>query len=170
MDAVKAAHNIDHTESIAYDESMQAEFDLDVLGLSNAMIHLDGAVEPEMVDEYDLAPPELEEELKEEFSDTLLTKEQFPFLSESELAELRELSADHTLTDEQVEAMLEIISELRTDEDYYAGGRQLADEMPHVACTAVAACAAVVVVAVAAGAVAAAAVGAVTKVAVEDVT
>ncbi|WP_135829664.1 hypothetical protein [Halorussus halobius] len=168
MDAVKAAAEIDHSKSVAYDESLQADFDPGLIDVANTMLYMDGVVSPEMVDEYDLVPEDERDEVMGDLQGSLLTQEHLPFLSESELETLREQSDEYTLSEEQAETMFEIVSWYQNEEMQYNAGREMADEMPHVACTAVAVCAAAAAVGVAV--VAGAAVAAVTKVSVEDVT
>lgn len=153
MDAVKASQQVNHEQSAVYDEQLQIDHGAGDVVLANTVVHMDGVLTPDLIDRTDLShvPQEQVEQLKEEVEGGLLTAENLPFLDEEELKQLQRASPYHSLTEEQMKALLYVNSRIRQAQEDAEGSLVDAadDDYPGpAACTVAAACIAVVAVAV----------------------
>ncbi|UPM44759.1 hypothetical protein [Halocatena salina] len=153
MNAVKAAQQIDHSASAAYDSKLSVDHSPEDVMLANTAVHMDGVLTPKLIDEMDLDHVDDSDiqVLKEEVRHGLLTKENLPYLDEDQLAKLQEASQQHSLTENQMKTLLYVDSRIRqvqneTNTDLVD---TINDDYPGpAACSVAAACVAVVAVAV----------------------
>lgn len=154
--AVTAAEEVDHSESIAHDQEFKTEIDPVKAELVSSTVYFSGLFEEGELDELETEGP-ISDEVVDAYSD--LCTEEFEEVLEMQgiedidsvpIEELAEEASDYTLSKDDVEALIEIDSQI--DSITAASNAETPVVEGHIACSAVAACVAAVVVAVAAAA------------------
>ena len=137
MDAVTASTNVDYSQSVAYDDD---EFGVDFEPIDahivNGLLHADGTITPEMVDEvgYDDVLNDYElEALKSEIDGSLLDK-----LDDIEIEgfngdDFAELSSECELTEEELEILLKVQTAYLASGDVKEVQKIMEDELEHLA-------------------------------------
>lgn len=142
MDAVKAANQVDHTDSVAFEnDGLEFNATPGSIPLTKTMVYMDGVLEPGDVDDIDLSGFTDEEvmDLKRDLAGELVTTENLPFLSEEMCEELAERADEHSFEREELEAILELNAKARDLEgaftDYEVSDMPELYDVPHYACT-----------------------------------
>lgn len=155
MDAVQAAANVDHSQSVAHQtEDYGVDFTPADARVVNGLLHAEGTITPEMMEEvgYDdvLSDYELEA-LKEEIEEGFIDKLEEYDIGDLDGNDFEELSEECELTEEQLEILLKVQTAYLASGDMESVEDMMEDEMEHlaVATVTVVAGAAVAVVAVA---------------------
>lgn len=152
--AVTAAENVDHSKSIAHNEEFKTEIDPVKAELVSSSVYFSGLFEEEEIDEL-VTEETISDDVVDAYSD-LCTKDFEDVLDMQgvddidgvSIKELAEEANDYTLSKDDVEALIEIDSQIESMAEASNAETPVVDG--HIACTAVAACVAAVVVAVAA--------------------
>ena len=154
--AVTAAGSVDHSASVAHKDEFKTEIDPFSAELINSTIYFSNNLDEadiESLDVHESVPDEVKDEYSELFTsdvDELLDMQGFDVeewdLDGVTIEELEVEADDYELETDEIEAIIEIDSQIKTLAD--ASNAEAPVVEGHVACSAVAACVAAAVVAV----------------------
>ncbi|MDS0279497.1 hypothetical protein NDI85_17020 [Halomicroarcula sp. S1AR25-4] len=147
---------MDHSQSIAHNSEFKTEIDPVKAELVSSSVYFSGLFEEEEISEL-VTEETISDEVLDSYSDLctndfeeVLTMQGIEDIDSVSIEELAEEADDYTLSKDDVEALIEIDSQIDSMAEASNAETPVVDG--HVACTAVAACVAAVVVAVAAAA------------------